>query len=93
MLLTRWGRATDALCNSCGVEHGHALDCAAWWNDYRRNHFDDQRIARLRRVAWLTVTVTLGAWVSGANIAAAVLFALTATLIGVLIHERRKPIA
>jgi hypothetical protein len=93
MLLTRWERTTDALCSSCGVEHGHALDCAAWWDDYRRDHFDDQRVAWYRRVAWVVMAVALGAWISGANVAAAGLLAVTITLIGFAVHERRKPIA
>jgi hypothetical protein len=93
MLLTRWERTTDALCSSCGVEHGHALDCAAWWDDYRRDHFDDQRVARYRRVAGVAMMVALGAGISGAHLAAAGLLAVTITLIGFVAHERRKPIA
>lgn len=93
MLLTKWERTTDALCCSCGVEHGHALDCAAWWDDYRRAHFDDQRVARYRRAAWVAMTAALGAWTSGAHVAAAGLVAVTIALIGFVVHERRKPIA
>ena len=93
MLLTRWGRTTDALCNSCGVEHGHALDCAAWWNDYRRTRFDNERIDRYRRIALVAVTGMAGAWVLNVPVAAMALLAVSIVLLAVLVFESRKPIA
>ena len=93
MLLTRWGRTTDALCHSCGVEHGHALDCAAWWNDYRRTRFDHERIGRYRRLAWVAVTGMAGAWLLDVQVAATALLAVSIVVFAVLVFESRKPIA
>jgi hypothetical protein len=93
MLLTRWGRTTDALCHSCGVEHGHALDCAAWWNDYRRTRFDNERVSRYRRITWVAVTGMAGAWLLDVQVAATALLAVSIVLFAVLVFESRKPIA
>jgi hypothetical protein len=55
----------------------------------RRSRLPDADAVRIRRAK----RSDLGAWVSGANVAAAGLFAVTITLIGLMVHERRKPIA
>ena len=93
MLLTRRGRTTDALCNSCGVEHGHALDCTAWWNDYRRTRFDNERVGRYRRIALVAVTGMAAAWLLDVQLAATALLAVSIVLFALLMLESRKPIA
>ena len=83
-----------ALCRSCGVDgDGHALDCVAWWNDYRRTRFDNERIGRYRRSAWVAVTGMAGAWVLDVQVAATALLAVSIALFAVLLLESRKPIA
>jgi hypothetical protein len=94
MLLTRRARTPRGVCTSCGVGHSrHALNCVAWWNEYRRDHFDDQRLARYRRIAWVVVTGDVCAWVLDLKIAAAALLALSIAFLGAVAREHRKPIA
>jgi hypothetical protein len=64
-----------------------------WWNDYRRTRFDDERIGRYRRIAFVAVTGMAGAWVLDLQVAATVLLAVSIVLCAVLVFESRKPIA
>lgn len=93
MFLIRKHRSRP-LCRSCGVDgDGHALDCVAWWNDYRRSRFDNERIGRYRRVALVAVTGMAGAWLLDVQVVATALLAVSIVVSAVLVFESRKPIA